>query len=210
MKKWERYSKYLETGDWHCHTRYTDGRNTVMEMCRQAQKNGLELIAFTEHVRKELSYDFDMLVKDIQAARKKYPNLKILVGCETKVLDTDGNLDVTEETLKRCDIVLGTFHSFPSSNKRELESALRNMLKNPQVDIWAHPITFFQKCPFCKKDVHEIIKLCTANNVLIENNTKARYSSPRLMDVCRKMGARTVVGSDAHGVEDLRSLKQKY
>jgi putative hydrolase len=41
MKKWEKYSKDLETGDWHCHTKYTDGRNTVMEMCRQAQKNGL-------------------------------------------------------------------------------------------------------------------------------------------------------------------------
>lgn len=210
MKKWEKHSKYLETGDWHCHTRYTDGRNTVIEMCRQAQKNGLELIAFTEHVRKSLSYDFDMLVKDVESARKKYPNLKILVGCETKVLDAKGNLDVSPGTLKKCDVVLGTFHSFPSLNKRELESALRNMLKNPQVDIWAHPITFFRKCPLCKKDVHEIIKLCIKNRVLIENNIKARYRSPLFMVVCKKMGARIVVGSDAHGVEDLRSLKQKY
>ena len=71
-KKWQRYSRYLGTGDWHCHTRYTDGRNTVMEMCTQAQKNGLELIAFTEHVRRSLSYDFSKLEADVKKARKKF------------------------------------------------------------------------------------------------------------------------------------------
>ena len=209
MKKWERYSRYLGTGDWHCHTRYVDGRNTVMEMCGQAQKNGLELIAFTEHVRRSLSYDFSGLVKDVKACRKKFPKLKILVGCEAKVLDARGSLDVSEETLRKCDIVLGTFHSFPSPDKEELESALRNMLKNPDVDIWTHPITFFQHCPLCEKDVYDIIRLCIKGNVLVEDNVKPRYRSPRLIEACRMMGAKTVTGSDAHGTEELLILKGK-
>lgn len=203
MKKWQRYSRYLDTGDWHCHTRYTDGRNTVMEMCHQAQKNGLELIAFTEHVRKSLSYDFGRLVKDVKSARGKFPRLKILVGCEAKVLDTKGSLDVSDDILKKCDIVLATFHSFPHSGKKELESALKNMLINPHVDIWTHPITFFQKCPLCEKDVYRIIKLCIRNSVLVEDNIRPRYRSPRFIEACREMGAKTVTGSDAHGVEDL-------
>jgi DNA polymerase (family 10)/putative hydrolase len=209
MKKWERYSRYLDTGDWHCHTKYVDGRNTVMEMCGRAQKNGLELIAFTEHVRRELSYDFGRFVKDVENARKRFPRLKILVGCEAKVLDTKGNLDVSQETLRKCDIVLATFHSFPAADKNEMESALKNMLENPDVDIWTHPITFFQKCPMCEKDVYGIIKLCIRNNVLIENNIRGRYRCPRLMEECRKMGAKIVTGSDAHGVEDIRVLKDK-
>jgi histidinol phosphatase-like PHP family hydrolase len=208
MKKWQKYSKYLQTGDWHSHTKYTDGRNMVMEMCRQAEKNGLELIAFTEHVRRKLSYDFDKLVKDARSARKKFPKLRILVGCEAKVLDPKGSLDVSQETLRKCDIVLATFHSFPHSNKRELESALKNMLKNPEVDIWTHPITFFQKCPLCEKDVYEIIRMCIKNNVLVENNIRPRYRSPNLIEACRKMGAKIVTGSDAHGTEDLRILNQ--
>ena len=206
-KKWQRYAGYLDRGDWHTHTKYTDGRNTVTEMCRQAERNGLELIAFTEHVRKSLTYDFGRLVKDVEAARKRF-KLKILVGCETKVLDKDGNLDVSPETLKRCDIVLATFHSFPHSHKRELESALASMLGNPEVDIWTHPITFFQKCPLCEKDVHKIISLCKKNSVLIENNVRPRYRSPRLIDACRKMGAKIATGSDAHGVEDLLILNR--
>jgi len=208
MKKWQKYSGYMENGDWHCHTKYADGRNTVLEMCQQAKRNGLKLIAFTEHVRMDLSYDFGSLVKDIENARKKYPKMKILAGCETKVLDAEGNLDVSEEVLKKCDIVLATFHGFPNSDKKELESALKNMLKRPEVDIWTHPITFFQKCPMCKKDVHKIIRLCVKNKVLIENNIKPRYSSPRLIEICRKMGAKIITGSDAHGTEDLRVLKE--
>jgi len=207
MKKWQRYSRYLATGDWHCHTRYTDGRNTVMEMCGQAQKNGLELIAFTEHVRRKLSYDFSRLEADVEKARKKFPKLKILVGCEAKVLDARGSLDVSEETLRKCDIVLGTFHSFPSTDKMELESGLRNMLKNPDVDIWTHPITFFQQCPLCEKDVYDIIRLCIKGNVLVENNIKPRYRSPKLIAECRRMGAKTVTGSDAHGADELLILK---
>lgn len=209
MKKWQNYSKYLCTGDWHCHTKHTDGRNTVMEMCRQAEKNGLELIAFTEHVRRSLTYDFGMLVKDVKIARKKFPKLKILAGCEAKVLDTQGSLDVSEETLGKCDIVLATFHSFQHSGKKELESALKNMLANPRVDIWTHPITFFQKYPLCKKDAHEIIEMCIKNNVLIEDNKKPAHRSPNFIEACRKMGAKIATGSDAHGVDELLILKAK-
>jgi len=233
MKKWQRYSRYLGTGDWHCHTRYTDGRNTVMEMCGQAERNGLEFIAFTEHVRRKLSYDFGRLEADVKKARKKFPRMKILLGCEAKVLDRTGSLDVSERVLRKCDIVLGTFHSFPSLNegdkkkegvsghlqascrlpstsrKKEFESALKNMLANPDVDIWTHPITFFQQCPLCEKDVYDIIRLCIKGNVLVENNTKPRYRSPKLIAECRKMGAKIVTGSDAHGAEELLILKGK-
>ncbi len=242
MKKWEVLQVSGNRG-WHCHTRYTDGRNTVAEMCGQASRNGLELIAFTEHVRKSLFYDFDRLVNDVKRARKRYPSLKILVGCEAKVLNRKGELDVSGEILKKCDIVLGTFHSFPSLNegggkkeggmenegvrkrlpaeihlqassrlpstsgKEDLESALASVLKNPDVDIWTHPITFFERCPLCEKDVCAIINLCRKNNTLIENNIRPRYKSPRLIEACRKMGARIVTASDAHGIEDIRVLK---
>jgi len=231
MKGWERHSDFLGKGDWHVHTRYTDGRNTVAEMCRQAQKNGLRLIAFTEHVRKRLSYDFSRLESDVKRARKRYPDMRILLGCEAKVLDTEGNLDVSPDVAGKCEIILGTFHSFPLLNegdnglkafptpsvfsrlpsisgKERLEKALVNMLKNPDVDIWTHPLTFFQKCPMCEKDVARMIKLCIENKVLVEDNIRPRYRSPRLVDYCRRMGATIVKSSDAHGIEDLMILKE--
>ena len=73
------------------HTNYTDGKNTVFEYCKQAEKNGLELIAFTEHVRKKLDYNFDEFLADVYAAKDKF-DLEILAGCEVKVLDSEGTL----------------------------------------------------------------------------------------------------------------------
>jgi histidinol phosphatase-like PHP family hydrolase len=82
------------------------------------------------------------------------------------------------------------------------------MLANPDVDVWTHPITFFQRCPTCEKDVLEIIRLCIKNKVLIEDNVRPRHRSPQLIETCRRMGATIVKGSDAHGTEDLLVLKE--
>ena len=69
-KKWFPYRDYLHKGDWQVHTSYTDGSNTVFEFCERAVKNNLELIAFTEHVRSELDYNFYSLISDIESARR--------------------------------------------------------------------------------------------------------------------------------------------
>jgi DNA polymerase (family 10)/putative hydrolase len=83
-------------GDWHCHTDYTDGASSVDDYCRTARANGLDLLVFSEHVRRELDYDFDAFCADVEAARERYDDLTLLVGCEAKALDSDGTLDVSE------------------------------------------------------------------------------------------------------------------
>ena len=62
MKKWRKYQSYLTSGDWHIHTNYTDGENSIEDYCERALKNGLELIAFTEHVRRDLDYAFGQFI----------------------------------------------------------------------------------------------------------------------------------------------------
>ena len=57
-KNWIKYDEYLLTVDWHIHTNWTDGENTVFEYCERAVQEGIPLIAFIEHVRKKLNYDF--------------------------------------------------------------------------------------------------------------------------------------------------------
>ena len=96
MKNWKKYQEYLEKGDWHVHTNYTDGKNTVLEYCEQAEKNELKLIVFAEHVRKKLDYNFDKFLSDVQSAKDKF-NLIILVGCEAKMIDLKGTLDVSKD-----------------------------------------------------------------------------------------------------------------
>lgn len=203
MKKWKRFEGFLEDGDCHVHTSHVDGENSVIEMCGQARKNGLRLIAFTEHVRKAMDYDFSTLLRDVEKARKRFPGLMVLVGCEAKVLP-DGLIDAPEEVLKACDIVIASFHNFPPV-KHEQTRALKAMLKNPEVDVWGHPGTFLNNCNLNRRETEEVIKLCKDNRVLIERSLK--YENPEnFLRLAKEMGARMVVGSDAHSVREVRKL----
>ena len=105
------YEQYFKTGLWHVHTNYTDGKNSVDEICQYAIKEKYNLIAFTEHVRLNLNYDFEKYLNDIEIARKKYTDLIILNGVEAKILE-DGSIDCSKDILNKVDIVLLAEHGF--------------------------------------------------------------------------------------------------
>ena len=210
MKRWEKYRDYLIWGDWHMHTSYTDGQNTVLEMAEQAEKNGLKLIAFTEHVTKEMSYDFDQLIRDIKEARKLHPSMKILVGCEAKILDTEGTLDVPEDVLKKCEIVIASFHTFPYSDKTNLLTAMRNLIRNPEVDIWGHPTKHIHALgiTLSSREAESLIEMCRSYNVLVEHSL--RYPSTQwFANRALMLGAPVVFNSDAHSVNEIRKLEYR-
>ncbi len=208
MKNWERYRDCLETGDFHVHTSYTDGSNSVKEMCEQAIQNGLRLICFSEHVRRVLFYNHDGFLSDIQEARQLYPRLKILAGCEAKVLDSSGSLDVSRDVLEKVEIVIASFHDFPAAPKDGLIRTLFSALKHPRIDIWGHPATFFKLADFTTADYHSIIRECIMRHVLIEDSLKYP-SPPSFLDACRELGATLVTDSDAHCIEDLKLVTSK-
>lgn len=202
-KRWPTYRAQLLTGDWQIHTTWSDGANSVLEYCAAAKALGLHLIAFTEHVRRELRYDFWSYRRDVEEARRQFPELTILAGCEAKVLNPEGELDATPEVLAACDIVLGAFHSF-SPQERYLE-AVEAMLRNPWVDIWAHPTLYAQRhgIPLGAADEERFVRLCLEREVLIEFNGKYDLPSPSFRERVCAMGAPYVYGSDAHRVAEL-------
>lgn len=209
MKKWMKYEDYLMSGEWHIHTNYTDGKNSIQEYCKKAAKLGLPLIAFTEHVRKDLTYNFDDFAKEVESARKEYSDLIILTGCEAKVLE-GGRLDVSQNVTKKCDVVLMAFHSFPNS-KRKYLTGLKKALCNPRVDIWAHPSlspisTYPNQNDLALSDEEFItaLDLAKKNNVLIEINKKYKVPPQRLVKTAEKQGVKFVRGSDVHRIRDLR------
>jgi DNA polymerase (family 10)/putative hydrolase len=209
MKRWMNYEEYLMSGEWHIHTNYTDGKNSVHQYCKKAAKLGLSLVAFTEHVRRDLTYNFDNFTKEVESARKEYNDLIILTGCEAKVLE-GGRLDVSQNVTKKCDIVLMSFHSFPNS-KRKYITALNEALRNPRVDIWAHPSrspnrTRTNQSNLTLSDEEFIIAMDLAkkNDVLIEINKKYKVPPQPLVKAAEKRGVKFVRGSDVHSLRELR------
>ncbi|HEV8439992.1 MAG TPA: PHP domain-containing protein [Methylomirabilota bacterium] len=209
-KRWTRHAALLADGDWHVHSRWSnDAQGTIHDYCRQARENGLKLIAFTEHVRRKLLFDFAAFSADVDGAREEFPDLVILKGCEAKVMNAEGEIDAPDHVLEQCDVVIGSFHSFP--NPSDYVTALAKLLCNPQVDIWGHPTLYAMRngIPLDLATVESLIDLATDRQVLIEFNRKYRLPSDAMRALVVERGAKYVISSDAHRVDALRSRKDE-
>lgn len=202
MKIWKRYSHHLLSGEWHIHTHYTDGESSVDDYCKRAVELEIPLIAFTEHVRKDLDYDFHAYLEDIERAREQY-DVIILLGCEAKVLP-DGSLDIDDAILEQVDYPIFAFHFFPGDGDAYLD-ALYGVLKNPYVNTWAHPGTFFRKIGYNVPvdEVSQIFTLLRENEILFELNRKYAASLDAWIDLARDHRVDFVRGSDCHCVEEM-------
>lgn len=202
-RRWLLHRARLLRGDWHMHTVFTDGQSTVREYCEAALAQDLQLIAITEHVRRELTFDFGAFVTEVDAARRDFPDLTILRGCEAKVLNEDGDLDVTEDVLAHCDVVLAAFHSFPDPSR--YPTAVLNMLSNPHVDVWAHPTLYCRKRgpALSPSEIERMVAQCHEQAVLLELNGRYRLPNGAFLEAALNKGLTCVWGSDAHSAREL-------
>ena len=206
MEIYKKYKQYLFSGEWHIHTNFTDGNNNVLEYAELAAKLGIPLLAFTEHVRLNIDYDFNELLKDIEIARKRFPELIILSGIEAKVLP-DGQLDCPIEILEKVDYKLFAFHSFPEDLEKYVFS-IKKIITNYNIDAWAHPGLFFKKhsnLELLDKELNQIFKLMNEKDVLLEINFK--YNLPKIDWIAKYLKVTkdnsVVFGGDVHSIEDL-------
>ena len=201
-KKINGFVDLLDNGDWHVHADFTDGKDSVKEMADQAIRNGLKALAFTEHVRKELTYNFDEYVKQI---RNYNGPIKLFVGCEAKVLSEKGDIDASSDTISKCDIVVASFHSFPEGKEGYL-NAIKNMLKNPSVDIWGHPLLHARKKEYdiSSDKWRKIVLIAKENNKIIEFNNRHNVPSEEFRDIVKEMNCLFTLSSDAHRKEEIR------
>ena len=202
MKIWKKYIDNLLEGKWHIHTIYTDGKNDVSEYCKRAVELDVHLLAFTEHVRKNLDYDFNTLLDDIEKAKEEF-DLIILSGCEAKVLP-DGELDVEDWILKEVDYPIFAFHSFPNDIDLYMK-CLKKALKSKYINTWAHPGLSLQNqgLRLPENELIEIFKLMSKYDVLLEINTKYNMPPGTWVHVAEKYDVRKVIGNDIHSIEEL-------
>ncbi len=205
-RKWHKFKKYMANADCQLHTTYTDGKSSPEEYFDQAEKNGLDFILFSEHVRRVTTYDYLKFKEHVYRAGAK-SKVKFAVGAEAKVLDLQGNIDISEEILREAEMVLFSFHTpnfNPSSNYIQ---AVKNAAANPVVDVFAHPTMYpnWQELTLTISDWRELISEIAKEAICYEVN--AKYPLPSREEVKAISEFRStlqiVYGSDAHCHGDL-------
>jgi DNA polymerase (family 10) len=202
-------------GDLQMHTTATDGKNSILEMARKAKDLGYSYIAVTDHsqaVRVAGGLNEKALakhLKEIEKADGQISGIRILKGVEVDILG-DGTLDLKDEILKECDVVLGSVHSRFNLEEAEMTRRIIRALKNPRVHILAHPTgrLILEREPY-KVNLKEVIQAAVDHGVVLEINAYPDRLDLRDTDarLARDMGARLAISTDAHSARQLELMK---
>ena len=199
------------SADYHTHTPYSHGKNTVLENAVAAKNKGLKEIAITDHGFNHLLFGLkrkklpDLRAEIIEA--QKLTGVNVLMGMESNLISVDGDTDMKKSDLVNFDIYLFGIHevlrykSFSDMYGILIKviatttKAYINVIKNNPVDILTH-INY--KC-YC--NLEEVAKCCADYGTYIEINTKKRHVSAEELNLMASTGVRFVIDSDAHSAD---------
>ena len=202
-------------GDLQMHTVATDGKNSVLEMAKKAKDLGYFYVAITDHsqaVRVAGGLNEKALakhLKEVEKANGQISGIRILKGVEVDILG-DGTLDLKDDILKECDVVLGSVHSRFNMEEAEMTKRIIRAIQNPCVHILAHPTgrLILEREPY-KVNLKEVIRAAIDQGVVLEINAYPDRLDLRDVDarMARDMGAKLAISTDAHSTEQLELMK---
>jgi len=134
-------------GDLQMHTRWSDGSATIAEMADAAANRSYAYIAITDHSKglkiaggideRALKRQGGEITKVNVALSKSPPHLTVLRSIEMN-LNPRGEGDMSSDSLRSLDLVLGSFHSALRKTEDQTERYLA-ALRNPHVHVLGHP-----------------------------------------------------------------------
>jgi len=130
-------------GDIHSHTRWSDGRATMLEMAEGAQAIGYEYLGITDHsprITVVHGLDAERLVAQSRemAEVQKAVDVKLLQGIEVDILE-DGSLDLPDAVLEILDVVIASPHVKLRQDPAAMTERMLRAVSHPHVDVIGHP-----------------------------------------------------------------------
>ncbi len=197
----------------HCHTTYSDGKNSIEEMALAADALGMRYLTLTDHSQAafyasgvkpdRLKAQWDEIAR-VQEKVK----VKLLRGTESDIL-VDGALDYPDEILEQMDVVIASIHSRMKMDEETMTRRLVTAMRHPLFKIWGHALgrLLQQRPPFACR-VEEVLDAIATSRAAIEINGDPHRldMEPRWLREARKRGIRFVISTDAHSVADLQNL----
>ena len=163
-------------GDLHCHTTWSDGRASVLEMGEAAKALGYEYIAICDHtqaVRVVAGLDADDLrrqAEEIAAANEELAPFRVLRGAECDILP-DGSLDLPDDVLAELEWVQISLHAGQRNPREELTKRVTEAMRHPAARCLSHPKgRIIDHRPENALDLDEVFDVCLETGVALEVN----------------------------------------
>lgn len=192
--------------DFHSHSIWSDGKNTIQEMISVAHARNLTHFALTDHyLFRSYRPPFSQIKNPIlylkavrDATLQLPPNFTVFAGLEVNAKST---YDLEELLAAKPDLLL--FENY--EDDLSILSELVELADSTNVPIiLAHPFFHLSDVPF--KQIYEILE---NSRLIIELNLISPFNTPEIKKLL-DCGLKYSVGSDSHSTDTIGQLSPIY
>ena len=199
-------------GDFHVHSTYSDGRDTLETMIAACAARGYAYHSISDHSWGRGAIGVDP--NDLRAQRRRVREIGDRYGirtlCSSEVdIRADGSLDYDDAVLAELDIVVASVHSAFNQSRDVMTARLLRAIENPYVNIIGHPtgrnVETFAGYEF---DHDAVFAAAARTGTALEiDGQPSRLDLPSpLARRAREFGVTFTCDSDAHGVAHLENV----
>jgi DNA polymerase (family X) len=202
-------------GDLHCHTTWSDGKASVLEMAQAARALGYEYLAICDHtpnVRVVPGLDADDVRRqgeEIAAANEELAPFRVLRGIEVDIR-ADGELDLPDDVLEELDWVQLSLHAGQRQARDELTRKVTEAMRHPAVRCLSHPKgRIINHRPPNALDLERVFEVALERGVALETNglpDRLDLSGPELR-LAIEARVPIVASTDAHSIRGLGNMR---
>ncbi|ELZ03743.1 DNA polymerase/3'-5' exonuclease PolX [Natrialba aegyptia] len=203
-------------GDFHSHTEWSDGNNTIEEMVEAADGRGYDYFGLADHAEGPgivggmgLS-DTEILeqveqIREVDAAS----DIAVFAGIEANV-DADGEIGLSTEAIDALDVIVASTHSALDQDTERATNRLVRAVENPAVDVLGHPSgRLLNERSGLDFDATALGEAAAEHDTALEVN-----SNPRRLDLWGSAvqaaidaGAKIAINTDAHQPSTLEFMR---
>ncbi len=197
-------------GDFHMHTTWSDGDDSLEEMIVAAAARGYEYHAVSDHSQGR-GRRFGMSPERLREQRRAVEALgnrhgiRTLCASEVDILP-DGSMDFDDSVLAELDVVIGSVHSAMHQSREDMTARLVRACENPYVTIVGHPTgRRFDGGAGYEFDYDAVFAAAARTGTALEIDGQAmRLDLPApLIRMAKTFGVTFAADSDAHRTRDL-------
>ncbi len=202
-------------GDFHVHSTYSDGAQTLEELALRAKEMGYRYIAITDHSQSlKIAHGLSTQrlkekIREGKKLQKTLSGIELLLGAEVDIKN-DGTLDYPDTLLKELDIVIGAIHSGFKQKREQITKRIVTAMHNPFLHIIAHPTgrLLGERDPY-DVDMDQVIEAAGKTGTALEINAYTQRLD--LDDIntrkAKQNGVMIAIGTDAHQLDQLGMME---